>query len=103
MLSVLSEIKPLINNVTSVCLLCFDFGNKNQLSEGLITSVDFGLTYFCVSRIRAYTIYITELTVGLTGFCVSRIRAYTIYITVLTAAVPVYVSFEHGHRKSPTA
>jgi len=73
-------------------LLCFDFGNKNQLSEGLIRAAD-----FCVSRIRAYTIYITEHTVVLTDFCVSPIRAYTIYITELTVGVPVFVSFEQGH------
>ena len=81
----------------SVNLLCFNFGNKNQLSEWLIEAAD-----LCVSRIRAYTIYITELTAGVTDFCVSRIRAYTIYITVLKAGVPVFVSFEQGHRKSPT-
>ena len=63
-------------------LLCFDFGNKNQLSEGLNRAAD-----FCVSRRRAYTIYITELTVGLTDFCVSRIRAYTIYITEHTVGL----------------
>ena len=78
-------------------LLCFDFGNKNQLSEGLNRAAD-----FCVSRRRAYTIYITELTAGVTNCCVSRIKAYTIYITVHTAGVPVFVSFEQWHRKSPT-